>query len=165
MPCERSSLNFILGSVMMVGLKIIHISSEHYTTGIFEKGYSYLCRISHFRHTSISSAKCILVTGSLWECLRVVRPESQGGQIQEFTGPMQWPSGAPGRTWKRWPWLWKSRLQAWEHLGVPATSLGAPMTSLWARRITVEQSGKNVIFFGNAAGAPGYQSFYLSFNC
>jgi len=44
----------------------------------------------------------------------------------------------------------------WEHLGVPATSLGAP-------RITVEQSGKN-IFFGNAAGGPGNHSYYLSFN-
>ena len=37
----------------------------------------------------------------------------------------------------------------WEHLG-----------ACW---ITVEQSGKN-IFFGNAAGAPGNHSYYLSFN-
>ena len=37
----------------------------------------------------------------------------------------------------------------WEHLG--------------ARWITVEQSGNNT-FFGNAAGAPGNQSYYLSFN-
>jgi hypothetical protein len=44
----------------------------------------------------------------------------------------------------------------WEHLEAPATSLGAP-------RITVEQSRKN-IFFGNAAGAPGNHSYYLSFN-
>ena len=58
----------------------------------------------------------------------------------------------------------------WEHLGAPATSLGAPTTSLGARtkslgapRITVEQFGKN-IFFGNAAGAPGNHSYYLSFN-
>ena len=45
----------------------------------------------------------------------------------------------------------------WEHLGAPATSLGAP-------QITVDQSGKNNIFFGNAAGAPGNHSYYLSFN-
>jgi len=45
----------------------------------------------------------------------------------------------------------------WEHLGAPATSLGAPP-------ITEEQSGKNNIFFGNAAGAPGNHSYYLSFN-
>jgi len=44
----------------------------------------------------------------------------------------------------------------WEHLGVLATSLGAP-------EITVEQSGKN-IFFGNAVGAPGNHSYYLLFN-
>ena len=33
-----------------------------------------------------------------WKCLRVVGPESQGGQIAEFTGPMYWSSGAPGST-------------------------------------------------------------------
>ena len=45
-----------------------------------------------------TSADCILVTGSLWVCLRVVRPESQGGQIPEYTRLMQWPSGSPGST-------------------------------------------------------------------
>ena len=58
----------------------------------------------------------------------------------------------------------------WEHLGVPArtlgaltttlgaptTTLGAPATSLGAPRIPAEQSGKNIIFFRNAAGAPRY---------
>jgi len=52
----------------------------------------------------------------------------------------------------------------WEHLGAPATSLGVPTTSLGAPRITVEQSGKNNMFFGNAAGAPGNHSYYISFN-
>ena len=50
----------------------------------------------------------------------------------------------------------------WEHLGVLATSLGAPVTTLGAPPITIEQSGKNM--FGNAAGAPGNHSYYLSFN-
>jgi len=45
---------------------------------------------------------------------------------------------------------WEHRRQAWEHLGAP--------------RIAVEQSAKNNIFLGNAAGAPGNQSHYLSFN-
>ena len=49
-------------------------------------------------------------------------------------------------------------------LGAPTTCLGAPTTSLGAPRITVQQSGKNNIFFGIAAGAPGNQSYYLSFN-
>jgi len=44
------------------------------------------------------------------------------------------------------------------------TSLGAPATSRGAPRITVEQSGKNDIFYGNAAGAPGNHSYYLLFN-
>jgi len=66
----------------------------------------------------------------------------------------------------------------WEHLGAPATSQGAPMTSLRAPMmslgapatslgappITVEQSGKNNVFFGNTAGAPENHSYYLSFN-
>jgi len=59
----------------------------------------------------------------------------------------------------------------WEHLGAPATSMGVPMTSLGALatsqgapRITVEQSGKNNIIFGNPAGGPGNHSYYLSFN-
>ena len=119
---------------------------------------------------SATSAKCILVTGSLWECLRVVGSGSQGGPIPECTGPMQWPSGAPGSTWERRRQAWERRQQAWEHLGVPATSLGAltkslgaPMTILGVHRIMVEQSGKN-IFFGNTAGAPGNHSYYLSFN-
>ena len=41
---------------------------------------------------------------------------------------------------------WEHRRQTWERLGAP--------------RITVEQSGKNNIFFGNAAGAPGTHSYY-----
>ena len=52
----------------------------------------------------------------------------------------------------------------WEHLGAWATRLGAPATSLGAPRSTVEQSGKNNIFFGNTAGAPGNHGYYLSFN-
>jgi len=51
-----------------------------------------------------------------------------------------------------------------EHRRAPATSLGALTTSLGAPRITVEQSVKNIIVFGNAAGAPGNHSYYLSFN-
>jgi len=46
-------------------------------------------------------------------------------------------------------------------LGVPATSLGALAPSLGAPRVTVEQSGKNDIVFGNAAGVSGQHSYYL----
>jgi hypothetical protein len=58
-----------------------------------------------------------------------------------------------------------------EHLQAPATGLGAlaiclraPATSLEAPRITVEQSGQNFNFFGNATGAHGNHSYYISFN-
>jgi len=49
-------------------------------------------------------------------------------------------------------------------LGALTSSLGALATSLGATKITVEPSGKNNLFFGNAAGAPGNHSFYISFN-
>jgi len=52
----------------------------------------------------------------------------------------------------------------WDHLGVPMASLDTPATSLGAPRITAEQCGRNNIVFGNAAGAPGNHSYYLSFN-
>jgi hypothetical protein len=75
---------------------------------------------------------------------------SISGKYQTLAGHSCWPS---------------------EHLSVPATNLGASATtlgvlarSLGARRITVEQSGKNNFFFGNAAGTPGNHSHYLSFN-
>jgi len=51
-----------------------------------------------------------------------------------------------------------------ERLGVVVSSLGAPATCLRAPRITVEQSRKNNILFGNAAGGPVNYSYYLSFN-
>jgi len=69
-----------------------------------------------------------------------------------------------GSTWVHRRQAWERRGQSWERLGARTTGLGAPATSLGAPRITVEQSGKNNIFFGNAAGAPGNHSYYLSFN-
>ena len=84
----------------------------------------------------IASAKCNYVTGSLWECLRVVEPESQGGQIPEMTGPTHWPIRCTR-----------------EHLRVLETRLEAPVASLKAPRITVGRSGRNNNFFGNATGA------------
>jgi hypothetical protein len=48
-------------------------------------------------------------------------------------------------------------------LGAPATILEAPVRQLEASPITVEQCGKNNIFFGNTAGELGNYSYYLSF--
>jgi len=48
----------------------------------------------------IASAECIFVTESLWECLGVVGPVSQCGQIPELTEPRQWPSCATGSAGK-----------------------------------------------------------------
>jgi hypothetical protein len=47
-------------------------------------------------------------------------------------------------------------------LGAPMTHLGAPATGLGAHRITVEQSGNDIV--GNAASVTGNHSYYLSFD-
>jgi len=78
-------------------------------------------------------------------------------QFQEHIRPWEGIPAGLQSNWERRRQAWKRRRQAWEHLGVPGIILGA-------LRITVEQSGKNNIFFGNAAGAPGNHSYYLSFN-
>ena len=66
MPYESSSLNSISGSAMMAGLKMTHICSEHYTTGICSTVSSSFWHISHFRRTSILN-RCA------WLTLRVVK--------------------------------------------------------------------------------------------
>jgi len=53
MPYECCSLNSISGLVMIVGLKMNHISSEHYSTGIFSNVSNSFSHISHFRRTLI----------------------------------------------------------------------------------------------------------------
>jgi len=60
-PYQSSSQNSNLGSTMIVGLKMIHISSEHYTTGIFSNVSSSFWHISHFRRTSILN-RCASLT-------------------------------------------------------------------------------------------------------
>ena len=55
MPCENSSLNSISGSAMIVGLKMTHISLEHYTTGIFSNVSSSSYHILLFWHATISN--------------------------------------------------------------------------------------------------------------
>jgi len=61
MPCESCSLNSTSGSAMIVGSKMTHISSEHYSTGISSNVYSSCWHISHFRHTSILN-RCASLT-------------------------------------------------------------------------------------------------------
>jgi len=74
-------------------------------------------------------------------------------------------------TWKHRQHAWKHQQKSLQHLGVPATSLEVPgislevsATSLVAPGITVEQSGKNDIFFATTSGVPGNYCYYLSFN-
>ena len=70
--------------------------------------------------------------------------------------------GTPRSTGEEFGYTWEDLGAPATSLGAPTTSLGAPATTLRAPRISVEQSGKNII--GNAAGAPGNHSYYLSFN-
>jgi len=71
-------------------------------------------------------------------------------QFQESIRPLE---GIPAGRQSNWECQW----QVWKHLGAPVTSLGAP-------RITVEQPGKNNILCGNAASAPGNPSYNVLFN-
>jgi len=50
----------------------------------------------------------------------------------------------------------------WEDSRAPATSMGVLVATLGAPRITVKQSGKNII--RNTTVAPGNHIYYLSFN-
>ena len=47
------------------------------------------------------------------------------------------------------------------NLGAPTSNQGALATTVGAPRLMVEQSGKNIIFFMNAAVAPGHHCYYL----
>jgi len=100
---------------------------------------------------------------SLWDYFRVVRPESQGGQIPELTALIQWTSGEPGSTLELQQEAWEHLQHAREHLGVLTTSRGPPATSLGIPSITVSQSRKNTIFYANATGAPGNYSYFILF--
>jgi len=84
-------------------------------------------------------------------------------QFQESIRPLEGIPAGLQSNWEHRRQAWERRQQAWEHLGAPTTNLGAPATWLGAPRITVEQSGKNNIFFGNAAGAPGNHSYCIQF--
>jgi hypothetical protein len=76
MTCKSFSLNSILGLAMIVGLMIIHISSDHYTTVIFSTVYSSFWHISHFRRNSL-----------LHWCTSRTR------QFSEYTLRWTWPLG------------------------------------------------------------------------
>jgi hypothetical protein len=102
-----------------VQILVISPLPNHYINGLMttvKPSVNQMCIIFGSVTVATWSAKSIFVTGSLWECLGVVGPQSQGGQIPEFTGPMQWPSAAPGSTWKHWRQDWERRWQALEHL-------------------------------------------------
>jgi len=85
-------------------------------------------------------------------------PNSDGlgvyhGTVPECAVRVYWRPGPP--IWQRFG-LHPDPDPKWRSGTVANTSLGAP----W---ITVEQSGKNNIFFGNAAGAPGNHSYCIQF--
>jgi hypothetical protein len=71
---ECSSLDLISGMAMIVGLKIIHTSSEHYTTGIYSNLYRSVWHISQLKRTSISN-RCGLQTR------KVAKPTVRSTQV------------------------------------------------------------------------------------
>jgi len=66
----------------------------------------------------------ISVTGSLWECGRVVKSESHGGQSQGLTDLMLWPPDVP--------WTMGIKSQSWLDRGSSyEVQLGMLATNLW----------------------------------
>jgi hypothetical protein len=51
MLCKSASLKRISGAAMIVGLKIMHLSLEHYTMEMFSNVFSSFSHIPHFRRT------------------------------------------------------------------------------------------------------------------
>jgi len=76
MLCKSCSLKSILSSAMIPGLKIIRISSEHYSTGIFPNVFSSFGHSSHFTRTSILN-----------------RSASQTRKVAEYTARCTTPTG------------------------------------------------------------------------
>lgn len=61
MPCDSTSLNSISVIAITVGLAILRISPEHYTTAKSSNVFRSFLHISHFRGTS-NMIKCTLLT-------------------------------------------------------------------------------------------------------
>jgi len=135
---ERSSLKSILGSAMIVGLKIIHISSERYTIGIFSNVFSYFWHISYFRPTSIMKW-CASQTGKVTKYSAIWRPATSGSirkigflpeqqLCQSFVHPtrLTWPiflgTRMPGRC-VSWLVIFE-KISAGHLKGMPGFSLG-----------------------------------------
>lgn len=66
MPSQRSPLNLILGSTRIVELKIIRMSLEHYSTGIYSNAYSYIWHNIQVWCTWILN-RCALQNGNVAE--------------------------------------------------------------------------------------------------
>jgi len=138
MLCKSSSQNSILGSAMIFGLKLIRLSLEHYTTGIFSTVSSSVWHISHFRRTWILN-RCTSPTRRVTEYTVRSTPATGGGirkisflpqrlLCQSFvhptrlTGPIFQAIGMPGC------WLSRSvmfeKISAVHLLSVPGFFLG-----------------------------------------
>jgi len=102
----------------------------------------------------------------LWECRQQPWVCWQYGwvHLKAFAFGAEVPTTCPGALTTRLGALTTSLGAAMTSLGMWRTNLGALGTSLEASWITVEQSGRNNIFFGNAAGVPRNYSYYLWFN-
>jgi len=91
---------------------------------------------------------------------------------------MLWHSLSPGRAGDNAAGIYKVWCQPWEHLGSPATSLGALTRSLSVLPTSLvalstflgaagnagNKPGKIDIFFRYTTGARGNHSYYFSFN-
>jgi len=127
------------------------------------------------------------VYGCVWELSNQNPRVVKSRQLLDWCSGLPVYPGAPRCANYKPGSTWEHLQQAWEHLKASATSLGALTTSLGAARSAgnmpgstnhkpgstdepgstsnqCRPAGRIIIFFANAAGAPGNHSYYLLFN-
>jgi len=130
------------------------------------------CMLYYISKMYLCQWECLGVSGSVWECLRVVGPESQGGQIPELTAPMLWPSGARESTWERGQRDVERRRQAWErwqqaceHLESLSSSLAETACSVGTLLVHLEiiaTTYRSTIFKTHVFSLYSHLSIYVS---
>jgi len=108
MPSKSYSRNLVSGSVMTFWMKLIHISSAHYTTGLLSNVYCFFWHISHFSSNVILNL-CSLCSGKFTEytvCGTLVNGHTFDNTPHLLVLP-------------RLPHFWAGRGFAWLHYCIP----------------------------------------------
>jgi hypothetical protein len=151
-PHVLSFLSFVNPTIPSCNnMKFSHSTVFHYLMMMWLHGVQHTPSIAYteygihqVQHTP-TSANCDYVSGSLWECLRVVGTQFHGGQIPELNRPILSAPGAPGTIVESQQHAWEHAWQDLEQLGVQRTSLERLSIVSRACRVDVQQSEKTFL--------------------